>query len=119
MTMIRHISLRSSIVFEKVYSAKSTYTIGQLLTLADIYMPAPAFTGPVNIVVGQHDFPFCLGDCGFPQGQVAATIRALYPAAAPGSTYDIVPDSGHMLNAHYQAFQVFAQINKFLHANGF
>jgi len=82
-------------------------------------MPAPTFTGPVNIVVGQHDFPFCLGDCDSPRGQVAATISALYPAADAGSTYYIVPESGHMLNAHYQAPQAFAQINKFLHANGF
>lgn len=102
-----------------MYAKKSTYTLGQLFTLPSIYAPAPAFTGPVNIVVGQHDFPFCLGDCNSPPDQAAATIPALYPAAGAGSAHYTVPNSGHLLNAHYQAPEVFAQINNFLHVHGY
>lgn len=109
---------RCSVVFEKVYATKSTYTIGQLLTLANIYRPAPGFRGPVDIIIGRHDFPFCLGDCLAPRDQAAATIPALYPSAGAGSQTYIVPNSGYLLNAHYQASEAFGQINRFLHSNG-
>ncbi|KAL6720924.1 hypothetical protein ACLMJK_000023 [Lecanora helva] len=107
------------IAFENVYASKSTYSLGQLLTLPNILGPAPAFSGPVDIVVGQQDFPFCLGNCSFPRDQAAATIPALYPAANPRSTHYILPDSGHLINAHYSAPKAFAQMNEFLRLNGF
>ena len=108
-----------NLVFEKVYATKSPYTLGQLLTLANIYRPAPAFRGPVDIVIGQHDFPFCLGDFNLPRDQTAGTIPSLYPAAGRGSQTYIVPKCGHLLNAHYQASEAFGQINRFLSTNGF
>ena len=108
-----------AVVFENQYAAKSTYTVGQSFTLGGIYSPAPAFKGPVDLVISRYDFPFCLGDCTNPTNQVAETISQLYPAAGNGSQSYIVPDCGHYINAHYAAAQEFSQINKFLQSNGF
>ncbi len=106
-------------VFANQYAAKQTYSFGQQFTLPGIYSPAPAFKGPVDVVIGQYDFPFCLGACNQPTDQAAATIPALYPGAATGSQSFIVPGSGHYINAHYAAPAEFSQINTFLKTNGF
>ena len=82
-------------------------------------MPAPAFTRPVFIIVGQRDFPFCRGDCNDPPGQVEASIPALYPNANNASETYIVPNSGHYINAHVEAQDEFNRINMFLQKNGF
>lgn len=107
------------LVYAKQYAAKQTYTFGQQFTLPAIYSPAGAFKGPVDVVVGQYDFPFCLAACDKPTDQAAATIPALYPAAAVGSQHFIVPNSGHCINTHYAAPAEFSQINAFLKDNGF
>ena len=106
-------------VFANQYAAKQTYSFGQQFTLPGIYSPAGAFKGPVDVVIGQYDFPFCLAACDKPTDQAAATIPALYPAAASGSQHFIVPDSGHYINAHYAATSEFTQITAFLQVNGF
>ena len=107
------------LVFANQYAAKQTYSFGQQFTLPGIYSAAGAFKGPVDVVIGQYDFPFCLAACDKPTDQAAATIPALYPAAAVGSQHFIVPNSGHYMNAHYAAPTEFSQINAFLKDNGF
>ncbi|KAA8568755.1 hypothetical protein EYC84_007749 [Monilinia fructicola] len=89
--------------FKHQVSQKQTYTIGQQFTLPAIYSTAPNFTGPVDIVIGKYDFPFCQGTCDYPIDLAAATIPALYPAAKSKSASFVVPDSGHFINAHYEA----------------
>lgn len=79
---------------------------------------SPAFTGPVDIVVRQHDVPICGGDCNYPVYQAAAPIPRAFPAASQTPQSYIVPDSGHNVNALYEAQQEFSQINKFLHNIG-
>ncbi|KAL8722509.1 MAG: hypothetical protein Q9225_001025 [Loekoesia sp. 1 TL-2023] len=106
-------------IFDAVYTAKQTYTLGQQFTLPSIFTPAPAFTGPIDVVVGQHDFPFCFGECNASVDQAAATRTVLYPAAGTGSQSYIVPNVGHFFNAHYGAQQAFTQINNFLRKNNF
>lgn len=66
-----------------------------------------------------NDFPFCGGDCTSPTDQTTATISALYPGAAQGSSGYIVPRSGHYINAHYGAQDEFREINNFLTSHGF
>lgn len=40
-------------------AAKQTVTFGELFTLGGVPSTAPAFTGPVDIVDGDNDLPFC------------------------------------------------------------
>ncbi|APA10419.1 hypothetical protein SS1G_07093 [Sclerotinia sclerotiorum 1980 UF-70] len=105
--------------FKHEVAQKQTYTIGQQFTLPAIYSPAPKFKGPVDIVIGKYDFPFCQGRCDHPVDLAAATIPVLYPAADSKSESFVVPDSGHLINAHYNAYVQFDQINDFLDRNGF
>lgn len=105
--------------FKHQVSQKQTYTIGQQFTLPAIYSSAPNFTGPVDIVIGKYDFPFCGGKCDRPIDLAAATIPGLYPAAHHKSESFVVPESGHLINAHYEADVQFDQINNFLDKNGF
>ena len=107
------------LVFEIIFAARQPFTIGQLLTFNNILKPAPAYTGPVDLVVGQHDFPFCLGECDYPDDQAAASLVTLYPSRSPKSVSLIIPNSGHYINAQYQAPMEFAQINNFIKSNGF
>ena len=107
------------IVVANQYAAKETYSFVQLFTVPGIYSAAGGFKGPVDIVIGQYDFPYCLAACDKPTNQAAATIPALYPAAAVGSQHFIVPNSGHNINAHYAAPAEFSQIHAFLKDNGF
>ncbi|MCJ1353418.1 MAG: hypothetical protein MMC33_003404 [Icmadophila ericetorum] len=104
-------------IFDNQVAAKQTYSLGQQFTLPLIFAPATNFTGPVDVVVGLQDFPFCKGDCLSPSDQAVTTIPSLYPAASKGSQSFIVPDSGHFINAHYNAPLEFEQINKFLTSN--
>lgn len=105
------------LVFTAQYAQKQTYSIGQLLTILDIFVPAPNYTGPIDVILGQFDFAFCSGDCSTPTDEAAAVKPALYPAAGAGSQSYIVPSSGHCLNAHVEAPLAFAQMIAFLRAN--
>lgn len=89
-----------------------------MFTLADVYTPAPAFTGPVFIVDGQNDYFYCGGDCTYPADQAALVIPAFYPAASKASKSYLVPNTGHNINAHKTASQAFDQMTAFLKANG-
>ena len=105
-------------VLDIQYSQKQTNTIGELLTLGGINTPSPGFTGPVDVLLGQNDFPFCGGDCTYPVDQAAAALKAFYPAAKQTSTSFLVPNSGHNINAHFSASTAFTQMLNFLESNG-
>jgi hypothetical protein len=81
-------------------------------------VPAPLFTGPIDVVDGEFDLPFCDGNCDI--GDKPAAVKlALYPLAALSSTSYIAKDAGHGLNLHYSAADAYAQIFQFLASNGF
>lgn len=92
--------------------------MGELFTLAGIVRPAPQFTGPVDVVLGERDFVFCGADCTFPVDQAVLYRNTFYPAAGSGSRTYLVPDAGHNFVAHFSAPKAFAQMIAFLKANG-
>lgn len=49
--------------FRQQVANKQTNTLGVLLTLGGIVAPSTEFTGPVDVVNGEHDLVFCGGDC--------------------------------------------------------
>ncbi|KAI4098051.1 MAG: hypothetical protein LQ339_006619 [Xanthoria mediterranea] len=107
-------------IFQNQVDRKNTYTFGEEFTIGAVLKPAAGYTGPVDVVTGQFDYPFCLGNCSFPDNQLAKVMPALYPAANRAkSDMFIVPENGHYINAHRTAGQSFDQINRFLQNNGF
>ena len=100
-------------------ATKQTFTVGEFLTTASIEMVSKNFTGPIDVVDGENDVPFCQGNCLIPYNQAAAVKDALYPAASNGSDYYIAPGAGHGLNLHYAAPMAYEHIQNFIKANGF
>ncbi|KAL9011509.1 MAG: hypothetical protein Q9173_003655 [Seirophora scorigena] len=107
-------------IFFNQVRRKDTYTFGEELTIGGVLNPAPAYNGPLSVVTGIYDFPFCLGNCSYPDNQLAKVQPSLYPGV-PDSKSEVylVPENGHYINAHRSAPLAFAHINTFLANNGF
>lgn len=104
--------------FSYLDSKRQTFTIGDFFTLTGPVAPAPAFTGPVQVVNGQNDYIFCASDCGYPSDLGAQVFPALFPAAADGSRSCIIPGTGHGINAHTTAPQAYSQMLGFINSVG-
>ena len=102
---------------ELAEATKQTATFGEIFTQGTVVAPAVNFTGPVFVVNGANDLPFCDGDCTYPTDK-AAQVLLLYPFAATGSTSYNVPDTGHGINLHYSAQSAYEKINSFVEAHG-
>jgi len=99
---------------------KATFTIGEFFTAGMPVAPSPEFTGPVDVVDGTNDLPFCQGNCLYPVNQAEAVLTGpLYPNASNGSEYYIAEGAGHGLNLHYSAPAAYEHITQFLKKNGF
>ncbi|TVY91828.1 hypothetical protein LAWI1_G003624 [Lachnellula willkommii] len=104
-------------IFNSQRAISQCNIFGELWTLAQVYVPAPAFTGPVDIVNGQNDFFYCRGDCTYPVNEAALALSTFYPAASNGSQVFLVPNTGHNINAHFGASEAFNHMSSFLKAN--
>lgn len=100
---------------------KQPVTTGELLTIGSAPKSSP-FTGPVFVITGEHDVPFCGGNC---YGQVPGTntstipqgVAMSYPAASKFDAY-IQPSTGHGINFHFNATAAYEVIQTFLSSNG-
>lgn len=85
---------------------KQTVTPGELLTLGSLPM-VNRFAGPVMVMVGDADLPYCGSDC-FATGGVADSLAAAVAESFPnvvGADFEayVQPDAGHGINLHYNA----------------
>ena len=100
---------------------KQPVTAGELLTIGSAPMMSP-FTGPAFVITGEHDVPFCGGNC---YGQVPNTtapnipagVKMAFPSASAFEAY-IQPGTGHGLAFHYNATAGYQVIQDFLAGNG-
>ncbi|CAD0109648.1 unnamed protein product [Aureobasidium uvarum] len=106
------------LVLAAAEAAKGSVTFGELFTQAAIAGVASNFTGPVAIVNGDADLPFCYGNCSYPMNKAEAAIKMLYPAASANGTY-LAPLTGHGVNLHYTAMDAYKFIGTFLKQNRF
>ncbi|CAI7636675.1 unnamed protein product [Penicillium glandicola] len=98
---------------------KQPMTIGELMTITGLPVQSN-FTGPVYVIDGANDLPFCGGDCLYTGGtgaSIPAAAKALFPSASAFSAY-IHPNTGHAINMHYNATGAYKQINDFLGVHG-
>ncbi|GAB7349485.1 hypothetical protein MBLNU459_g0196t1 [Dothideomycetes sp. NU459] len=96
-------------------ATKQTVTLGELFTLAAV-TGNTTYTGPVDVVDGANDWPFCQGNCSYPM-DLAAAAKALYPMTRNFTSY-LAPNCGHGLNLHYAATAAYEQIQAFVMGNG-
>jgi pimeloyl-ACP methyl ester carboxylesterase len=100
---------------------KQPVTTGELLTIGGSPSSSP-FTGPVLVITGEHDVPFCGGNCygklpNSTAANIPAGVAAAYPSASKFEAY-IQPGSGHGLNFQYNATAGYKVIQNFLKSNG-
>ncbi|KAL8897927.1 MAG: hypothetical protein Q9207_006958 [Kuettlingeria erythrocarpa] len=104
-------------IFQRQFETRQTTVFGELLTFGTVVAPQPNFTGPVDVVLGQYDFPFCTGNCSHPADQAQTFVSALFPASRSKGAY-LQPRAGHLVAQHYTAAQGFAHSVKFLKDSG-
>lgn len=98
---------------------KQPMTAGELLTIGNA-PPQTSFDGPVLVITGDADQPFCGGDCyatGGAAPNIPAQAEKLFPKASPFVAY-IQPQTGHGLNAHYNSTGGYAVMLNFLKGHG-
>ena len=99
--------------------SKKPVAVGELMTSASVPMQS-GFTGPVLIITGSHDLPFCGGDClntGGAAASIPAQGKVAFPEAKAFEAY-VQPETGHGLNMHYNATGAYDYIVGFLGGNG-
>ncbi|CZR57996.1 uncharacterized protein PAC_07886 [Phialocephala subalpina] len=102
-------------------NTKQPVTLGEILTLGSL-SAMNAYTGPVMVITGSSDLPYCGGDClntGGAAASIPAQVRMNFPNVnAENFTAYIQPNTGHGINAHYNATGAYAAINDFLASKG-
>ncbi len=107
------------LVLAAAEATKQTFTIGELFTNSMFMGKAVDFRGPIDVVDGENDLPFCRSNCLVPENKAAAVKGALYSNAKNSSTSFVAKGAGHGLNLHYVAGDASRQILNFLKENGF
>lgn len=89
-------------------------TIGELLTIGGETGSPNNFKGPVFIITGERDVPFCGGSCfnGAPTGS-SIPAQAQKTFTSTNITTTIVPGTGHGLNLAYSHPFTYKSINEF------
>ncbi|KAI4703293.1 hypothetical protein J4E81_002171 [Alternaria sp. BMP 2799] len=100
---------------------KQPVTTGELLTIGGSPSSSP-FTGPVLVITGETDVPFCGGNCygqlmGSNASNIPEGVAMAYPNASAFESY-IQPNTGHGLNFHYNATAGYQVMQDFLASNG-
>ncbi|KAI1416738.1 hypothetical protein F5Y13DRAFT_177299 [Hypoxylon sp. FL1857] len=84
-------------ILEASYVAGQPVTIGELMTLGGVTTGNNTFEGPVLVVTGERDIPFCGGNCFATDPPIPAQVKQSFTNT---SCFDaiIVNGAGHGLN---------------------
>ncbi|KAI9761478.1 MAG: cis-prenyltransferase [Chaenotheca gracillima] len=97
------------------FELEGTLSVGEAFGLSS--MPAPAYTGPVLVVTGDHDAVFCgnvtPANC-LPASSSPPAKSASYFKHASSFDYILAHESGHLINFHYSAPDTFAQVHDWI-----
>lgn len=102
------------------YATGQPVTVGELLTIGGETGSINHFAGPVLVITGGRDIPYCGGNClaaptGYPSIPAAAVTTL---PNAKNFEAVIVPNAGHGLNLEYSHPFTYATINNYFLANG-
>jgi pimeloyl-ACP methyl ester carboxylesterase len=100
-------------------SGKQPVTMGELLTLASVPTTS-LFHGPVLVITGSNDVPFCGGNCYLPDGTAPTIPAQAATAFVKASTFEayVQPNTGHGMTFHYNATAGYSYINNWLKGHG-
>ena len=104
-------------ILDYTVSIGKPLTVGELLTFSGDTATNNTFGGPVLIVTGEHDVPFCGGDChqGGADGNSIPSQAQQFFTNTTISTV-VIPGSGHALNLEYSHPRTYQEINAFFDA---
>jgi len=109
----------SDTALQRTFQTAQPVAHGVIFTQAAIIQNATnKFKGPVHVVTGAQDFPFCNRDCyavppGSPFPNLPSFVKAFYPNACNFSVY-IPANTGHVINAHFSAPETFKKMLQFV-----
>lgn len=88
-------------------------TIGELLTIGIVSQPINKFAGPVLIITGERDIPFCGGNCAIPVPPYPNVVAAAQKTLPNAKNFKavLVPKAGHGLNYDYSHPYTYQSIN--------
>ncbi|KAI0136361.1 Alpha/Beta hydrolase protein [Xylariales sp. AK1849] len=87
-------------ILTAAYSTGEPVAIGELLTIAGPASAPNSYTGPVFVITGDRDVPFCGGNCTISKPSIPAMVKQYFANASYFSAFD-VPGAGHGLNLQY------------------
>ncbi|KAK3657713.1 hypothetical protein LTR22_009265 [Elasticomyces elasticus] len=88
--------------------------IGEILTIGSEIASLNTFRGPVLVVTGEYDVPFCGGSCyngASPNSSIPAQSQQYWTNTSISTV--IVPGAGHALNLEYSHPSTYKSINEF------
>ena len=107
-------------ILELAASTGQPVTVGELLTIGGEIASVNKFAGPVHIVTGGRDLPYCGGDCyAAPDGlpNIPSSSAKMLPNAK-NFKVNIIGQSGHGLNLEYDHPTTYATMLDYLLQNG-
>ncbi|KZT61935.1 alpha/beta-hydrolase [Calocera cornea HHB12733] len=104
--------------FAQARASEQPATLGVFSTMGVLGGSASNFTGPVHIVTGDRDLPFCGAQCDIVPVGMNKTILELtqdmvFPMSSNFSIYSPA-NTGHGVNLHYSAPETYKEIMTFL-----
>ncbi len=107
-------------VLNAAYKTGQPVTVGELLSFGGETGSVNKFAGPVHIVTGERDIPYCGGNClaaptGYPN--IPSTSKNYIPNAK-NFEVTIIPGAGHGLNLEYSHPTTYASILNYFAQNG-
>ncbi|KXJ92017.1 Alpha/Beta hydrolase protein [Microdochium bolleyi] len=102
-------------ILKTAYALGQPVTYGELLTLGAPASVKSGFTGPVLVITGDYDLPFCGGNCTMPGSTLLENSKPLLSKSSHFETF-VVPESGHGLNFEYSWPTTYGKILGFLDA---
>ncbi|KAI0387769.1 Alpha/Beta hydrolase protein [Hypomontagnella monticulosa] len=103
-------------ILKAAFEAGEPVAVGELLTLGGGIAGNNTFGGPVLVITGERDIPFCGGNCGVSTPSLPAQANQSLTNAKPFEAV-VVPGAGHGLNLEYSAQNTYTSILDFFDAN--
>lgn len=99
------------------FANASSISFGELFSRKNVTVAATGYKGPVLIVNGDSDLPYCSGNCTFPTNKGDDALKSAFALSRNASSF-VVAGTGHALNLHRTAGAAYMCIMDFLKASG-
>ncbi|KAI2620084.1 Alpha/Beta hydrolase protein [Hypoxylon sp. NC1633] len=103
-------------ILEAAFEATQPVTVGELMTIASVTGGSNGFPGPVLVITGDRDVPFCAGNCQTSDPSIPAQSKETFTNPSYFEAV-VVPGAGHGLNLEFTAQQTYTSILDFFDKN--